>query len=61
MTEVRIFGSLAESAWLSFSLATGSLAVTDSLPRETNTQPSVPSNRMPFRNSPLTTILTPSA
>src|SRR5919112_4803268 len=56
-----IFGSLADSAWLSFSFATGSLAVTASLPRDTNTHPSVPSNRMPFGNSPLTIILTPSA
>ena len=61
MTEVMIFGSLAASAWASFSFATGSLAVTVSLPRETKIQPSVPSNLIPFGNSPLTIIRTPSA
>ena len=61
MTDVMIFGSLAASACGSFSLATGSLAVTVSLPRETKIQPFVPSNRMPFGNSPLTIIRTPLA
>ena len=48
-----IFGSLADSAVLSCSFATGSLAVTCSLPRETKIQPSVPMNLMPFGKSPL--------
>ena len=40
------------------SFATGSLPVTFSLPRDTKIQPFVPSNLMPFVNSPLTIILT---
>src|SRR5262245_64705781 len=61
MIDVMIFGSLAASAWGSLSLATGSLLVTCSLPRETKIQPVLPSNLMPFGNSVLTTIFTPLA
>ena len=56
-----IFGSLAESAVESFSLATGSLAVTCSLPRETKIQPSVPLNLMPFGKVAADDHLTPFA
>src|ERR1700736_3746957 len=56
-----ILGSLADNALASFSLATGSLVVTDSLPRETNIHPSLPSNLKPLGNSSLTIILTPFA
>ena len=56
-----IAGSLAASAVASFSLATGSLAVTVSLPRDTKIQPSVPTNLMPFGKSPLTIMCTPLA
>jgi hypothetical protein len=56
-----IFGSLAASARESLSLETGSLAVTVSSPRETNTHPSVPMNLIPFGKSPLTIMWTPFA
>ena len=42
-------------------MATGSLLVTCSLPRETNTHPSVPMNFSPFGKSPLTIMWTPLA
>ena len=61
ITDLMILGSLAASACASLSAATGSLAVTASFPRETNTQPSVPSNLMPLGNSPLTIMWTPLA
>ena len=56
-----IFGSLAASAWLSFSFATGSLAVTASLPRDTKIQPSAPDELDAVRESPLRVICTPLA
>src|ERR1700687_4326105 len=56
-----ILGSLAKRALGSFNLATGSLVVTCSLPRETNIQPSVPSNLRLLGNSSLTLIRTPFA
>ncbi len=63
MTEPRIFLSLALKA--SFSLAAaaapGSEAVTPTLPRETNIQPSVPSNLTPLGLSPPISMFTPLA
>src|SRR6476659_4638852 len=58
MTDLMILGSLAWSAVVSFSFATGSLAVTFSFPRETKIHPLVPMHLMPLGKSPLTIMCT---
>ena len=61
ISDLMIFGSLAARAVASLSLATGSLPVTRSSPRETKIQPLSPMNLMPFGKSPLTIMCTPFA